>query len=653
MPTVTTDPLWAGGPTRPRRALRLTAAAVLLSSLATLGAGPSPVPAGAQAGTGTWTVIYYGVADNDLEAALTADVAEMTQAGFGDEVAMYGLIDRSPIDYSDPYGEFVDGPLGALGDFAGTKAFRVIGDDLVEDLDLGEVDMADPDTLAWFVAEVMRVSPTDHTALIMSDHGAGAYAFGVDEGAVEDEGDAPTSMDAQEIAVALRTATADAGRPLDVLAFDACLMANFEMTAWLSGSADLLVASEDLVPGFGFRYQDLVGLTQDPSMDPLEFAGLLVDSFGEQYASSDFAATSLSVTDLSTAQLLDRAVSGLATALAESEYHVGFQAATADSSSVLALDDVYGFVDLGDLARRLAQPGNPEAVRIAADAVFAAVDRAVVDEWGGLARDSATGMSIAIPTDPEVFEGLRYAVLGNPDWAEWLSSVFEAAEAVDSTDTLWQTDVPDVELLDESGIVISARLDADVVAEQGLVDATGLFGMPTADGGMEVYLYYPAVTDSGERGLVRSSWAYQVFALTDGETTQYPSTLLLPNEAVINARINGTYTAGGTDHDAVFEFVLDAQGGGITEVRLLVFDEQGGAWGSISPVVGSTFSPIVYQVSPDGSSIDEVLLDPLSFDAGVEVSELTVNPGVEISAGLLASDSAGTPWTVFGSTERP
>jgi hypothetical protein len=609
---------------------------------------PTPGPVLAQAdAAASWTIIYYGAADNDLEAALVADVKEMTRAGFGGEVNLYGLIDRSPVDYSDPYGEYVDGPLGELGDFSTAKAFRVIGDELIEDLDLGEVDMADPDTLGWFVAEVMRVSPSDHTALIMSDHGAGAYAFGVDEGSAE-----ATRMTAQDIAIGLRSAVASSGRPLDIVAFDACLMANFEMTSWMSGSADLLVASEDLIPGTGFRYDDLSALTADPTMEPAEFASLLVDSFGEQYATSEFATTSLSVTDLSTALRLDQAVTLLAEALDDTQHHIGFRAALADSTSQIALDDVYGFADLGDLVRRLAQPGNPDDVRIAADAVWAVLDQAVIESWGGLARSAATGMSIAVPTRPEVFDGLDYAVLGNPAWAEWLQSLFDQADAVPSTLSMWSSPQPDVELLDEEGIVISAFLDQDVVDSQGLVDTLGVYGQPTEQGGMEILLRYPAITDSGAVGTVSSSWGYSLFGLTDGTTTVFPSTLLIPSEAVITGSIDGSYVDDGTTAEAQLGFTLDTQGGGITDVQLWVYTDSGG-WASIAPRAGSFFLPSLYQVSPDGSTITVESLDLLSFDDGVVIDEYGLSAGQPLAAGLTAIDGSGSAWTVFGITERP
>lgn len=647
-------PTMTNAPPRPRRRRSALAVpvALLATALTTLAPTtplvPTPTPALAQVeDSASWTIIYYGVADNDLEAALVADVKEMTRAGFGGEVNLYGLIDRSPVDYSDPYGETIDGPLGELGDFSTAKAFRVIGGQLVEDLDLGEVDMADPETLGWFVAEVMRVSPSDHTALILSDHGAGAYAFGVDEGSGE-----ATVMTAQDITRALLPATFASGRGLDIIAFDACLMANLEVTGWVSGVADLLVASEDLIPSTGFRYDDLSALTADPTMEPRELASLLVESFGEQYATSEFATTSLSVVDLDTTLTLSAAVSSLAEALIDTEYHIGFRAALADSTSQLALDDVYGFVDLGDLAQRLAQPGSPDEVRIAADAVWAALDRSVVESWGGLARSTATGLSIAVPTRPEVFDGLEYAVLGNTEWAEWLQSLFDQADAAPSTSSMWSSPQPDVELLDEQGIVISAALDQDVVESQGLVDTLGVYGEPTDQGGMEILLRYPAVTDSGAIGTVSSSWGYSLFGLTDGTTTVFPSTLLIPSESVITGSIDGSYVDDGTTAEAQLGFTLDTQGGGITDVQLWVYTDSGG-WASIAPRAGSFFLPSLYQVSPDGSTITVESLDLLSFDDGVVIDEYGLRAGQPLAAGLTAIDGSGNAWTVFGITERP
>ena len=591
--------------------------------------------------------MYYGVGDNNTEVALMADIKEMTKAGFGGPVNMYVLLDRSPTDWGTPEGEFVDGPLGDLGDFSTGKVFHVEGDTLVEDLDIGEVDMSDPDTLAWFVDQVLTVAPAERTALFFGDHGAGAYAFGIDE----DTGEGEKNLDAQTLATGLRAGLAPTDTRLDMVGFSACLMANFETTTWLSSSADYLLASEDLMPFNALQYDSLAALTADPTMDVTDLAGTLIDAYAGMHGSSDYADTSLSLTDLSKAAILDKAVGNLATALLEAEDYVGFKSVVADSTAMAPLDTSWGFLDLGDVARRLAQPGNPDTVRNAADAVFAAVDQAVVSSWEGLARTQTTGLSIAIPQSVDFYDAATYAVLGQPDWSAWLDALFSTASE-SGANTMWAADLPDVESLDSQGLVISAMLDPDAVEQYGLVNTLGLFGRPTDAAGFEVLLTYPGITDSGETGRVASSWAFQVFSLSDSSSETLPTTRLYPSEEIITGAISGTYEVDGQASDAEIDFAIDPESGELSNLTVWVIDGSG-AWAEVSPQVGSTFTPVVFVVSPDGSSTESNALTPLSFDDGITVGQLNFTPGARVAAGLLAIDGGGGESTVFGFTEVP
>src|SRR5579883_920416 len=70
-------------------------------------------------------------------------------------------------------------------------------------------------TLADFIKQAASVAPARHYALIMWDHGGGIYGFNQDN----EDGTAPDIM----TPAGLATGVANAGVPIDVIGFDACL----------------------------------------------------------------------------------------------------------------------------------------------------------------------------------------------------------------------------------------------------------------------------------------------------------------------------------------------------------------------------------------------------------------------------------------------
>ena len=117
-----------------------------------------------QAG-GSWTVLHYSVADNNLEEPMSADVNELGEVGSTGDLTVREYLDRSP-----GYGE--DDVLDQ-GDWVGARVFDLGADgttELVEDL--GDVDSSDPATLADFVTAGITDHPADHYALSLPRHAA-------------------------------------------------------------------------------------------------------------------------------------------------------------------------------------------------------------------------------------------------------------------------------------------------------------------------------------------------------------------------------------------------------------------------------------------------------------------------------------------------
>jgi Clostripain family len=66
------------------------------------------------------------------------------------------------------------------------------------------------------------------------------------------------------------------GRKLDVVGYDACLMAMIETAYGFRNSAAVMVASEELEPGAGWDYAAVMkSITSNPTMGPSELANAL------------------------------------------------------------------------------------------------------------------------------------------------------------------------------------------------------------------------------------------------------------------------------------------------------------------------------------------------------------------------------------------
>ncbi len=143
---------------------------------------------------------------------------------------------------------------------------------LVETLNHNE--MLSVDSLSNFIEYSKINYEADRYGLIMWDHGGGAISgFGYDE---TTGGDDTLTLD--EIKLSLDSVDIN----FDFVGFDACLMATVETAFSLKGKSDYLVASEELEPGTGWNYTEIInGLSSNTDMETLELGKIIVDSFIE------------------------------------------------------------------------------------------------------------------------------------------------------------------------------------------------------------------------------------------------------------------------------------------------------------------------------------------------------------------------------------
>jgi hypothetical protein len=372
---------------------------------------------GGESGPNSWLVMIYSDADDEiLEEDMVFDVNEAELTGSTDEVRVVVQLDRYAGGYAGD-GDWTTARRYLLRE--DTDLYR-LNSELVADL--GEVDMGDPTTLYDFATWAISTYPSEHYALILSDHGAG-WAGGWSDSSPSN----PLGMSVQDIDGALGAIVADTGiGALDLVGLDACLMAQLEVMSALAPHALYAVASEETEPSLGWGYAAFLGeLNDDPSMTGRGLGEAIVDTYieGDVRITDEGARTllagagssaegvvqqlgltsTLSAVDLSAIQDLDAAVNELAVALVGIDQGLVAQARAYSQSysSVFSDQGVPSFIDLGHFADLLLAEVDDPAVVVAARQVRDALSRAVVAEKHGDQRPGSNGLTIYFPNSEE------------------------------------------------------------------------------------------------------------------------------------------------------------------------------------------------------------------------------------------------------------
>ena len=228
----------------------------------------------------TWTVLVYMAADNNLEPYAIEDVIEMSSAKPGENLRFVVQIDRHK-GYSAK-------ALSSAGDFTTTKRLVIeTGKDgkrsILTVADLGETDTADPKHLIEFIKWGVGTYPSDHTALILWNHGQAWRGFGGDEDDAKAGTDTETWLSTANLKKALEDGLkATKLKAFDIVGFDACLMASLTTMGVVQNVATYLVASEDLEPAHGWNYKSFEAVVNNPALSPALVGEALLQGFANQ-----------------------------------------------------------------------------------------------------------------------------------------------------------------------------------------------------------------------------------------------------------------------------------------------------------------------------------------------------------------------------------
>jgi hypothetical protein len=565
-----------------RRLAVATSVALLAASLTACSSAPDVETAG------SWTVLTYSIADTDLEPYMMDDLDELGTAGSSESLNLVALVDRAS-DYSDD-------PVLGLDDWEGGRILEIRKGKAVVLDDLGDVNTGDPQTLQDFIATGIADYPADHYALVISDHGASWPGVGGDESFDDDV------LDLAEIKAGISAGLTDAGvDSLDILGFDACLMATYEVASTLAPVAKRMLASQELEPGHGWNYASFSMVTENDGATADELGKALIEGFQQQATSEeDDAEITLSLTDLTAIPALDSAmdtfttaleqrIAGLAPAVGRTRAQtLGF------GSSPDAENDSY-MADLGILVSEI----GVDALDVSdeADAVIRALNDAVIDRVDGQATRGATGLSIYFPPTATYYLSDYAAVPAAAGWNSFLQSYYSAGDAIPAQQH------PNagraVTSFGDDGLTIEAEFALPSV---NIVDSYIRYGTVANDG---------TVTYLGEESadVDMTGVAYGVFDLTtlqlsDGEDTVDAYTEWTQNSddsATLDIPMAYYGPGDSTEFDDVLLSVAIDNTGDVMTETYYAYNDALGTYGELTADTEGVIVPQVLTVDADGN----------------------------------------------------
>ncbi len=335
----------------------------------------------------TWTILVYMIGSdlesgynfytNTISGNASKDLREMMAASYNPNVQIVvqtGGTTHWDIDTINPLIN---------------QRFLVKNGELIPLKDLKLLNMVRSQTLSDFALWGIDAYPSDHVALILWDHGGGSlYGFGVDEYYPND------SFTLDELARSLQVITDSYGKSLEVVGFDACLMATLETANIVSPYVNYLIASEDTEPESGWEYTRLLKLIDRyPVSSGETFGSFVIESFYDSFSddSINHRVLTLSVIDLN---LVSPIVEAMNNILPEIDYATMTQLIPSlKAIGGTSLDNGYtDHFDLYEFSRSLPKRLSKEAAQLES-----ALNEAIVYHAEGVLTIQAKGLSFYLP----------------------------------------------------------------------------------------------------------------------------------------------------------------------------------------------------------------------------------------------------------------
>ncbi len=341
----------------------------------------------------TWAMYFY-LCGSDLETYngfATADLEEIMSVDLPTNVKIV-IQTGGSYEWNN---DFVD------PDLTQRFVYDSNGLELIEEMPLQN--MGEAQTLADFLTFANENYPADNVLLNFWNHGGGSVT-----GICFDEVFNFDSLDLNEMYEGITAVYSENYNdpPLQMVGFDACLMATVDVAYYLTGLADILVASQELVSGYGWDYSSfLTELVTDTSISTEEFSRIICDTYYDSSAvyglESDLTLSAIDLNKMSPflEAYENYIVEILSQTLDNPNAYTKFASAAQRVENYGGNTRYSGYTNMADLGHiaRLTQNNFSSAQEL-----IDTLNDVVIYEVNGEYRQEATGLSFYYPYDGDV-----------------------------------------------------------------------------------------------------------------------------------------------------------------------------------------------------------------------------------------------------------
>jgi hypothetical protein len=598
-----------------------------------------PIVSTTTSGLPEWTVIVYSAADDEvLEESMWFDINEMELVGSNPQMNIVVQIDR------------FGGAFTGDGDWSDTRRYLITQDNDLDHINspvvesLGEVDTGDPQTLINFVTWAVQNYPAKKYALVMSDHGGG-WTGGFSDMTTASYSD----LSIPEIVSSIEQIRQNTGvDKFELIGFDACLMGQIEVFGSLYPYSNYMVASEEVIPGYGWSYAAWLGqLAQNPAVDGSGLSQSIISTYvindvvlSDGRATSDEIAQEEATTTLSaieSARVPDviGAMNQFVSAVASLDQSLVAEARTYSRSyfSLFGEDVSPSFIDLGNFSEVLMTLTDDATIQQTAIQLQTAIASAVVAEKHGVNMSGSNGIAFHFPDSdiyyytefnndfPPYYAESSYKFLEQSVWDEFLAYHYTGEEFAPqegvavapsrtaeliapgaSEMTVGPIQISDTEISGDETVTVSTTVDGNVA----YIHTALYFWDPATEsywiGDVSYYIADNTINvdgvnrpDYGPSPIqVQYEWSPTLYSLTDGEHDAYvllePAEYLSADGQTVYA-VYGQYTdvLSNTPVDAMLYF--DADGNFLYAYAFPDEDSNGASTPvEITPQIGDQFT---------------------------------------------------------------
>lgn len=367
-----------------------------------------------------WLFLNYIAADCNLKEFQMKNIDNQELVGSDNNTHVVAYIDVGPQ------------PNPMEKTWSNSRSYYVNKDDTPNKLnseliaEYGRIDTSSPDTLKKFIVDAIGKYPSDYVCLVLNDHGGGFT------GAMSDESDG-NFMSTPQLKQAIDEAQKVTGKKIDILGFDACLMAEAEVAYELKDNANIMLASEESEGGPGWTYNTMLGgenigkaiktvqeaMLHKINVGPEEFAKIVVEvnkQHGEDIPT--FSAINMGKMDQFKDQLngLAKAIKGITDPKDKQDLRNAIKSAESYGGGWSPYGDIH---DVKHMAQKLTEITKDEKVKKAAEEVIKGVGEVVIaNESSPTAHPNSAGISVYAPTNQTKL-GYDYSELAFAKDTEW------------------------------------------------------------------------------------------------------------------------------------------------------------------------------------------------------------------------------------------